>query len=138
MARVRARITSVGTEVPASSYSQAEVLDLFAIEDPQIRSLFLGGGIRRRHLVVPPAAPDGTRRVESQGELLRKHRAVGVEIGARAVEACLKEEGSGLSDVRFLCCVSSTGLLTPGLSARLIKELGIDPRCSRLDVVGMG
>jgi predicted naringenin-chalcone synthase len=34
--------------------------------------------------------------------------------------------------------VTSTGLLTPGISALLIRELGIDPGCHRIDVVGMG
>ena len=34
--------------------------------------------------------------------------------------------------------MTSTGFLTPGLSALLIRELGISPRCSRVDVVGMG
>jgi predicted naringenin-chalcone synthase len=34
--------------------------------------------------------------------------------------------------------VTSTGFLTPGLSALLIREMGIAPQCSRLDIVGMG
>jgi len=34
--------------------------------------------------------------------------------------------------------VTTTGFLTPGLSALLIRELGIDPGCHRVDVVGMG
>ena len=34
--------------------------------------------------------------------------------------------------------MTSTGFLTPGLSALIIRELGIDPHCSRVDVVGMG
>jgi predicted naringenin-chalcone synthase len=34
--------------------------------------------------------------------------------------------------------VSSTGFVTPGLSALLIRHLGIDVDCHRVDVVGMG
>jgi 3,5-dihydroxyphenylacetyl-CoA synthase len=34
--------------------------------------------------------------------------------------------------------VTSTGFLTPGLSALLIREMGIAPQCGRLDIVGMG
>jgi polyketide synthase Type III len=138
MASLKPRILSVGTDVPTTSYSQQEVLDAFGIEDAAIRSMFLSGGIDRRHLVLPPVGPDGARTTESQGDLLRKHRATGIEIGSGAVEACLKRLGADLADVAYLCCVSSTGLLTPGFSARLIKEMGIPTSCSRLDVVGMG
>jgi polyketide synthase Type III len=34
--------------------------------------------------------------------------------------------------------VTSTGFLTPGLTALLIREMGIAPECSRVDIVGMG
>jgi predicted naringenin-chalcone synthase len=34
--------------------------------------------------------------------------------------------------------VTSTGYLTPGLSALLIREMGIAPECGRVDIVGMG
>jgi predicted naringenin-chalcone synthase len=59
-------------------------------------------------------------------------------MGARAVRACLENAGIELADVDYLCCVTTTGFLTPGLSALLIKEMGADPGCHRLDVVGMG
>ncbi|MCC3775016.1 3,5-dihydroxyphenylacetyl-CoA synthase DpgA [Streptomyces sp. UNOB3_S3] len=137
-ARTMARIVGLGTAVPAFSYSQQELLDIFSIEDPRIRSVFLNSAIERRFLTLPPELPDGTRHMESQGELLRKHREHGIDMGARALQSCLKEADASLEDVRYLCCVTSTGFLTPGLSARLIKELGLQHHTSRLDVVGMG
>ncbi|MCL7457403.1 3,5-dihydroxyphenylacetyl-CoA synthase DpgA [Micromonospora echinofusca] len=132
------RIVGVGTAVPTTSYSQRELLDEFHITDPRIRSVFLNSAIDRRGLTLPPLGPDGSRCTESQGELLRKHVTNGLAMGREAVEACLKAAGATLSDVRYLCCVSSTGFITPGFSALLIKELGISVHCSRLDVVGMG
>lgn len=129
---------AVGTGVPPESYSQREVLDAFGIVDPRIRSLFLNGSIERRHLSMPPAQPDGTRRTESQGELLAKHVRSGLAMGRQALEACLVRAGASLGDVRYLCCVSSTGFIVPGFSALMIKELGLSRHCSRLDVVGMG
>ncbi|MCF3135739.1 3,5-dihydroxyphenylacetyl-CoA synthase DpgA [Streptomyces olivochromogenes] len=133
-----ARITGIGTAVPPTSYSQREVLDIFGIEDQRIRSVFLNSAIDRRYLTLPPEGPDGTRIMEVQGELLAKHKAQGIDMGVRAVQECLKNAGRDLDDIGYLCCVTSTGFLTPGLSALIIKELGIDPGCSRLDVVGMG
>ncbi|MEV7229902.1 MULTISPECIES: 3,5-dihydroxyphenylacetyl-CoA synthase DpgA [Polymorphospora] len=132
------RITAVGTAVPPDSYTQAELLEAFRITDPRVRSVFLNGGIERRNLVLPPVGPDGAHRPETQGELLRKHLTNGLRTGAEAVRVCLRRAGVSLRDVRYLCCVSSTGFLTPGFSALLIKELGLDVDCSRLDVVGMG
>ncbi len=132
------RIAGVGTAVTGESYSQQELLDIFGITDPRVRSVFLSSAIRRRYLTLPPRGDDGTRLTEAQGELLAKHRALTVGMGARALGACLGNAGAGLPDIGYLCCVTSTGFLTPGLSALLIRELGITPHCSRLDVVGMG
>ena len=132
------RIAGVGTAVSGTSYTQRELLDLMEIEDPKVRSVFLNSAIDRRNLTLPPAGDDGRRTSEPQGDLLDKHRELALEMGAQALEACLKKAGAQLSDLRHLCCVTSTGFLTPGLSARLIREMGIDPHCSRSDIVGMG
>ncbi|WP_424868116.1 3,5-dihydroxyphenylacetyl-CoA synthase DpgA [Streptomyces sp. SAI-229] len=132
------RIVGVGTAVPPTTYTQQEMLDEFGITDPRIRSVFLNSAIDRRGLTLPPKLPDGSRAMEAQGELLAKHVRNGLAMGRDAIEACLKNAGATLADVRYLCCVTSTGFVTPGFSALLIKELGIDRHCSRLDVVGMG
>jgi len=132
------RIAGVGTAVPPFSYTQREVLDIFQITDPKVRSVFENSAIDKRFLHLPPKDRDGRRRTESQGELLLKHRSQGVEMGSRAVLACLAQAGAELSDVAYLCCVTSTGFLTPGFTALLIRELGLSSTCGRLDVVGMG
>lgn len=132
------RIAGVGTAVSGKSYSQQEVLDTFQIRDPKIRSVFLNSAIQRRHLSLPPEADDGRRVIEAQGDLLDKHKTLAVDMGARAIDACLKNAGATIDDIGHLCCVTSTGFLTPGLSALLIREMGIAPRCSRVDIVGMG
>jgi alkylresorcinol/alkylpyrone synthase/polyketide synthase Type III len=132
------RIAGVGTAVPATSYTQLEVLDEFGITDTRVRSIFENSAIARRGLTLPPLLPDGSRAMEAQGELLRKHVANGSALGREALENCLKDANATLEDVRYLCCVTSTGFVTPGFSALLIKDLGMDRHCSRLDVVGMG
>ncbi|GAA4207640.1 hypothetical protein GCM10022252_71590 [Streptosporangium oxazolinicum] len=86
----------------------------------------------------PPPRPDGTRDTETQGDPLREHISSGLPIGWEAVESCLGETDTSLSDIRYLCCVGSTGFITPGFSALPIREVGISRHCSRLDVVGMG
>ncbi len=123
--RIHPRFLGIATATPPDSYSQADLLDIFNITDERVRSLFANSGIDRRYLTLPPECPDGGRRIETQGELLRKHREQGIA-------------GFGLSDISYLCCVTTTGFLSPGLSAYLIKELGLSVHTSRLDVVGMG
>ncbi|WP_394619031.1 3,5-dihydroxyphenylacetyl-CoA synthase DpgA [Lentzea sp. JNUCC 0626] len=135
---LRPRIVGSGTAVPETSYTQEEVLDRFGISDPRVRSVFRNSAIERRNLVLPPLGADGKPVFESQGELLAKHRRRGVELGAQAVLRCLENANAGLADIDYLCCVTSTGFLTPGFSAHLIRELGLAQHTARLDVVGMG
>ena len=131
-------ISGLGTANPEHSYSQKETLDVLNIEDRRIRSLFLNSAIGRRYLTLPPVREDGSRNIETQGELLQKHRASAVDMGSRAIRDCLEGIGAKISDVDYLCCVTTTGFLSPGVSAFIIRELGLSSNCARLDVVGMG
>jgi alkylresorcinol/alkylpyrone synthase/polyketide synthase Type III len=133
-----ARILAVGTATPETAYSQRELLDIFGIQDSRIRSVYLNSAIDRRFLTLPEPDADGVRAMETTGQLLAKHKAQGIAMGSRAVQDCLKQIGADLSDVHYLCCVTSTGFLTPGFSALLIRELGLDRHTSRADIVGMG
>jgi 3,5-dihydroxyphenylacetyl-CoA synthase len=133
-----ATISGVGTAVTGQPYSQQELLNIFDITDTRVRSLFLNSAIERRYLSLPPLGDDGVCIKEAQGDLLEKHKTLVVDMGSRAINECLKNAGASLSDIGHLCCVTSTGFLTPGLSALLIHEMGIAPHCSRVDIVGMG
>ncbi|MGH3738846.1 MAG: 3,5-dihydroxyphenylacetyl-CoA synthase DpgA [Micromonosporaceae bacterium] len=132
------QIAGVGTAVTAQSYSQRELLDHFRITEPKVRSVFLNSAIERRFLTVPAIDAAGEIVPEPQGDLLRKHRRLAVDMAGRGLQASLKDAGISLSDISYLCCVTTTGFLTPGLTALLIRDLGIDPSCHRVDVVGMG
>ncbi|WP_203913487.1 3,5-dihydroxyphenylacetyl-CoA synthase DpgA [Rhizocola hellebori] len=132
------QIMSVGTAVPDTAYSQRELIDILNIVDPKIRSIYLNSAIERRFLTLPQPGEGGGRALETTGQLLAKHREQGVGMGSRAVQECLKQMGAELSDIRYLCCVTSTGFLTPGFSALLIRELELSRHTNRVDVVGMG
>jgi predicted naringenin-chalcone synthase len=137
-AMARAQIVGIGTANSGQCYSQRAILDLFRVEDRRVRSVFLNGGIETRYLTLPGFSPDGVPLDESQGELLAKHRRQGIEMGVNAMRACLGRMDADVEDVRYLCCVTTTGLLTPGLSALISRELDLPRQCGRLDVVGMG
>ena len=131
-------MVGVGTANPKSGYSQEDILRRYGIEDRRVRSLFHNSRIDQRYLHLPAVDPAGGPVTETQGQLLDKHRTEGLELATRALRDCLERAGAEYADVRYLCCVSSTGLLTPGFSALLIRELGLRRDCGRADVVGMG
>jgi alkylresorcinol/alkylpyrone synthase/polyketide synthase Type III len=133
-----AQIIAVGTANSPHSYSQAEILEMFHVTDRRIRSTFLNGGIKRRFLTLPAADDNGIRPDENQSQLLDKHRTGGVRMGVDAIRNCLSSAGLELDQIAYLCCVTTTGLLTPGLSALVSKELNLPHSCGRVDIVGMG
>jgi predicted naringenin-chalcone synthase len=133
-----ARITGVATAVTGNSYTQRELLDIFEISDPKVRSVFLNSAIERRFLSLPPRDEEGTVLPEAQGELLDKHKELALDMGARAIRTCLVNAGIDVDDIAYLCVTTTTGFLTPGLSALLIRSMGLLPQTSRVDVVGMG
>lgn len=132
------RIAGVATAVSGTSYTQREILDLFGISDPKVRSVFLNSAIERRFLTLPPRDRHGALRPEAQGELLAKHKKLALDMGASAIRKCLADTGIDPLDIDYLCVTTTTGFLTPGLSALLIRSLGLRPQTSRVDVVGMG
>jgi 3,5-dihydroxyphenylacetyl-CoA synthase len=135
---VQPRIAGIGTANPKSVYTQQDVLDRYGIADQRVISIFQNSHIDQRHLLIPDVDDSGRPLDETQGQLLAKHRAHGIEMAADALRAALADAGVQLSDVGYLCCVTSTGFLTPGFSALLINELGMRLDTHRADVVGMG
>ena len=135
---MRARLCSVGTSVPPFRYTQDELIDQLDIKDDKIRSLFKNSSIASRHLILPARDANGQLVPESQGQLLDKHREWGIKMAAEAMDKCLANTGRTPADVDYLCCITTTGYLTPGMSARLMKHRDMRSDCARLDVVGMG
>ncbi len=135
---LKPRIVSVGTSVPSNFLAQEDIANQYPVNDKRTRSIFLNGGIDRRALAIPDPNSGATYGQEDQAELSERHFSTGMELGKKAIEECLQGIGAGPADVGYLCCVTTTGFISPGLSAHIIKELGISRHCARLDVVGMG
>ena len=73
-----------------------------------------------------------------QGALTRKHLRWARALLVDAVRRACCDASCALQDVRFICICTSTGFLLPGLSAYVLKDLGLPRTCQRLDIVGMG
>jgi len=137
MSSPKARILSIGTSNPPDSYTQADILERFAVKNPAVRALFAASHIQRRNLVLPIPDENGVPD-ENQEALLAKHRKWALKLGREAIDKALTPTGLKTSDIDYLCCISSTGFMLPGLTAMFIKHLGFRVDCQRTDVVGMG
>jgi polyketide synthase Type III len=132
-----ARLASVGVAVPVERYSQEDVLNWFGESNPKIRKLFHNSHIDERALYLPPRV-DGCAVEESNQELIEKHLRGVLELGPQAITDALEPLGLEPTDLDFIVCVTSTGFLCPGISARIIQHMGLRNDIQRLDVVGMG
>jgi polyketide synthase Type III len=137
LSRRGAQLLSVGTALPPRAYSQEQVLEWSAETDPKIHRLFRNSHIDSRCLYLPDRI-NGHPPEESNRELLDKHLRGVLDIGPKAIEGALAPLGLDVADIEFLVCVTSTGFLCPGISAHLIKHMGMRDSMRRLDVVGMG
>jgi alkylresorcinol/alkylpyrone synthase/polyketide synthase Type III len=131
------RILSVGTALPPNRYTQQEIVERFRVANPVVRNIFSASHIEGRHLYLPEPDENGVPN-ETQSELLRKHRKGALELGAKAISNCLSKLNLQADEIDMLCCISSSGLMLPGLTAMYVKHLGFRTDCHRMDLVGMG
>lgn len=132
-----ARPVSIGTATPPSRYTQEDVLNYFGEQNPKIRKLFCNSHIQTRFLYLPERV-NGDIPEETNQQLIDKHLNGALEIGSQAIERALQPLGLAPYDVDFLVCVSSTGLLCPGITAHLTKKMGFRENIQRVDILGMG
>ncbi len=132
------RIISMATANPPRRYTQLEVIDLFGTKSPKIRKLFKKSHIKGRYLYLPEPGPDGTIHNETNHELLSKHLMGSIKLGTEVTRKCLSHLNMEVSEIDHIICVTSTGLLLPGISAHLVKHLKLRNDIQRTDIVGMG
>lgn len=133
------QISHVSTATPRERYRQKDIPDLFSFTHPTVKKFFSYDHIQYRHLYLPPIDPvSGIPVEESYGDLIYKFQKGALEIGGKALRDCLDSAGLEVTDVDYLCCVTSTGFTIPGLTANFIREFGLRNDCQRIDVVGMG
>lgn len=131
------RIVSVGTANPPRRYSQEEIIEMFGETDRKIIGLFRASHIKSRHLYLPDPV-NGRLPAESNAELRERHTQGMLELGPKAIRSSLDQLGLSVEDIDYLCCISSTGFLCPGITAHLTKKLGFRDDVHRADILGMG
>ncbi len=136
-------VRSVGTAVPEHVLLQRDarefVRELFGstlgADVDRLVGVFDNAGIERRHFCVPI---EWFSRHHSFTEKNQQYVTSGIELADRAIDACLEDADIGREDVDYLLFVSTTGLSTPSIDARLIARGGFRQDVRRLPIWGLG
>ncbi len=129
----KACLISVGTAVPPKKFTQLEIAKLLEIKDEKSLRFFTHEHIKTRHLC------DFDKNLETNNaELIEKFKKNAVEISMQAALKALNRAQVSISNIDYICCVTSTGFIVPTLSLLLSEAMGLKPNCRRADLVGMG
>ncbi len=135
-------LLSLGTAVPAHVLEQGEAKALAkslfgarAGHFEKLEPVFDNAGIDRRHLVRPPEWYQGDHGWRERNHVyLEAAEALYVE----AAEKALQRAGVRADAVDVLVTVSTTGIATPSLEARVAGRMGFRSDVERVPVFGLG
>lgn len=137
-----AALIGLGTAVPPHKLDQREIAkiahEMFADRYPdfeRMAAVFYTAGIASRHLILPPEWYMEPRHWPDRTEAYIK----GAEaLFIDAAEKALAASGLEASEVDTIVTVSSTGIATPSLEARVAGIMGFRSDVSRIPVFGLG
>ena len=136
------KILAIGTAVPGHSLQQEEikgfVASLFRSELTHLDRLlpvFDNGCIKTRHLAQPLSWYADTHSFAEANEC---YAEVALNLSKAAAQEALERAGIGPQAIGMVVFVSTTGIATPTLDARLIQELGIPLNARRVPIWGLG
>lgn len=135
-------IVAVGTSVPEFVLSQEEAegfaQEVFRDSYPNIERylpVFKNTQVQSRHLSRPKewfkSEPTFAQRNEAYIE-------TACQLGEEAIQRCLASAELDMKDVDHLFFVSTSGLATPSIDARLISRMGISRHVKRTPIWGLG
>jgi len=136
------RIIGVGTALPPNLIRQEQAL-YFATKHfrnylPHIErmgSIFAHAAIEERHFVVPPEWFDQPHGLRERNDL---YLQAALQLSQTAIEQALVGTGLSPQAIDNLIVVSSSGIATPSLDARLINSMGLRSNVRRLPLWGLG
>ena len=131
------RLNSLAVAVPAHELLQEDVaaqcIRLFGIE--KLAPIYRNAGIRKRYACTPLAwflEPHG---LAERNDLFLDHA---VALMARAARKALFQGGLEAGDIDAVVVVTTTGIATPALDARLMSVLSLRPDIRRAPLFGLG
>ena len=135
-------LVSLATSVPPYRFTQGEIMasarDCFAPRHPEFERLlpaFANAGVATRHSCVPL---EWYGRPHDWPERTALYIDQSLALLEQATLACLAPVGLGVDAIDAVVTVSSTGIATPTLDARLAQRLRMRADLVRLPVFGLG
>jgi alkylresorcinol/alkylpyrone synthase len=142
MATAPVTVLGLATAVPDHILEQSAVADyarrIYAksfARYPKLVDVFINAGIERRHSVRPIDWYDAPR---NWSERTRAYLDGASALFIKAATRALSQASLSAKDVDVIVTVSSTGIATPSLEARVAAELGFRSSASRVPVFGLG
>lgn len=141
------KIVSVSTIKPAYTLHQQNIEQftkaLFQNKIPQLNRLlkvFENGEIKTRHFCVPLDWHKAEHSFEERNHLYIQYA---VDYSVKAIEDCLKNPSYlnkpiSTEEIDAIIFVSSTGIATPSIDARIMNKLKFSDRTKRLPIWGLG
>jgi alkylresorcinol/alkylpyrone synthase len=136
------RVLGVGTAVPEHVVGQSQARDfaghMFGRHHGDIDRLlpvFDHAGVDRRHFCVPADWFEVSHTFRERNDLYLHHA---MRLSVDAARAALADAAMDAADVGTVLFVSTTGMATPSLDARLALELGCPPDVRRDATFGHG
>lgn len=141
------KIASVSTYNPPYTLKQVNIeqltKELFQDKIPQLNRLlkvFENGEIKQRHFSVPLEWHRTEHTFEERNDL---YIQLATEYSVKAIESCLQNtqfltHPLTPPDIDAIIFVSSTGISTPSIDARIMNKLNFSDRIKRLPIWGLG
>jgi alkylresorcinol/alkylpyrone synthase len=136
------RIASVGSAFPENLYPQKSITDALRAHwgdrlasHELLERVHSRAGVRQRYLAFPI---ERYAQFASWGETNRAWMEVAERLGANAINTALARAGLEANDIQALFVVSTTGIASPSLDARLINRIGFGSEIKRTPIFGLG
>lgn len=136
------KVLAIGTAVPGHSLAQAEIKQFAAslfrsqlMHIDRLLPVFDNGCIKKRHL-AKPLAWYGEKHSFAQAN--EQYAAEALKLAEVAAQEAIERAGISPERIGLVVFVSSTGIATPTLDARLIQNLGLSLHTSRVPIWGLG
>lgn len=141
------KIASVSTYTPPYTLEQSNIeqltKELFKDKIPQLERLlkvFENGEIKQRHFCVPLEWHRSEHTFEERNKL---YIELAVEYSVKVIESCIQntlllEQSLSPEEIDAIIFVSSTGISTPSIDARLMNKLAFSDRIKRIPLWGLG
>ncbi len=136
------RITSVAKALPPFKLTQDQIREFVRIQFSEsaltidrLIEVFENAEIKERYFSVPI---DWYRTVRTFEEKNQTYIDSSCSLGQDCATRCLQKSGVTPFEIDYIIFVSTTGLATPSIDARLINLLGLRPDVRRTPIWGLG